>query len=177
MRARDDRARGERRLQNVVAADGRDAPADEDDIGELRAVYPLAEVVFVGGSIAPVGGHNVLEPALAARSVVTGPHTSNFKAVVVALLEQGALVQLPNAEGARAAHALARVLRELLEDDAGRRRMGERARAVLEQNRGATARTVKLLAPLLRQRSEVGGQRSVKNLLPADLQPPPSNDY
>src|SRR5256714_880952 len=162
------------------AARERDAACEVillDSIGELRAVYPLAEVVFVGGSIAPVGGHNVLEPALAARSVVTGPHPSNFKAVLAALLEQGAPGQLPHAAGARAAHALARVLRELLEDDAGRRRMGERARAVLEQDRGATARTVKLLAPLLRQRSEVGGQRSVKNLLPADLQPPPSNDY
>ena len=148
-----------------------------DSIGELRAVYPLADVVFVGGSVAPVGGHNVLEPALAARSVVTGAHTSNFKAIVAALLEQRALVQLPYVEDAHAAHELARVLRELLEDDARRRRMGERARAVLEQNRGATAHTVKLLAPLLCQRSEAGGQRSVKNLLPADLRPPSSNNY
>jgi hypothetical protein len=54
--------------------------------------------------------------------------------------------------------------------------MGERARAVLEENRGATARTVRLLEPLLSQRSEVGGQRSVKNLLSADLQSPPSNN-
>src|SRR5437763_1702091 len=133
-----------------------------DSIGELRAVYPLADVVFVGGSVAPVGGHNVLEPALAARSVVTGAHTSNFKAIVAAFLEEVALVQLPHGDDAQTTQALARALRELLEDDARRRRMGERARAVLEQNRGATARTVKLLAPLLRQRSmsEVGGQRS-----------------
>src|ERR1051326_8028360 len=58
-----------------------------DSIGELRAVYPLAEVVFVGGSVAPTGGHNVLEPALAARAIVTGAHTSNFKAVVETFVE------------------------------------------------------------------------------------------
>ncbi|HEX8118905.1 MAG TPA: hypothetical protein VF521_16625, partial [Pyrinomonadaceae bacterium] len=134
-----------------------------DSIGELRAVYPLADVVFVGGSVAPVGGHNVLEPALDARAVVTGPHTSNFKSIVAALLERDALVQLPHAEDRQtAARGLARALRELLEDDVKRRRTGERARAVLEANRGATARTVELLAPLLGKRLEVRGRRLVE---------------
>lgn len=131
---------------------GRDADCDVvllDSIGELRAVYPLAEVVFVGGSVAPVGGHNILEPALAARPVVTGAHTSNFKAIVETFLEHEALVQLPDTEGAEAASALAHSLRELLEDDAKRLRAGERARAVLEQNRGATARTIDSLASIL----------------------------
>jgi 3-deoxy-D-manno-octulosonic-acid transferase len=133
-----------------------------DSIGELRAVYASAEAVFVGGSIAPVGGHNVLEPALEARAVVTGTHTSNFKAIVAALLERGALVQLPRAEGEEAARELARALRGLLDDEAKRRRIGERARAALEENRGATARTVELLAPLLEERLEVGGQSLVE---------------
>jgi 3-deoxy-D-manno-octulosonic-acid transferase len=132
-----------------------------DSIGELRAVYPLAEVVFVGGSIAPGGGHNVLEPALSARAVVTGAHTSNFKTIVAALLEQRALVQLPDTDDDEAPRVLARALRELLGDEAKRRRTGERARAVLEQNRGATARTVELLAPLMGQKLEVRGQRLV----------------
>ncbi|HVF66487.1 MAG TPA: 3-deoxy-D-manno-octulosonic acid transferase [Pyrinomonadaceae bacterium] len=139
---------------------GRDADCDVvllDSIGELRAVYPLAEVVFVGGSVAPVGGHNILEPALAARPVVTGAHTSNFKAIVKTFLEHDALVQLPDAEGADAARELARALRELLEDDARRLRAGERARAVLEQNRGATARTVSLLARIMEERLVVRG--------------------
>jgi 3-deoxy-D-manno-octulosonic-acid transferase len=127
-----------------------------DSIGELRAVYPLAEVVFVGGSVAHVGGHNVLEPALSARAVVTGAYTSNFKSIIATLLERDALVQLAPAEGAEAARALADALGNLLDDDLKRRRTGERARAVLEQNRGATARTVKLLAPLLNQMSDVG---------------------
>ena len=147
-------------------ARGSDADCDVillDSIGELRAVYPLADVVFVGGSVAPVGGHNVLEPALDARAVVTGPHTSNFKSVVAALLERDALVQLPDAEDRHtAARELARALRELLEDDVKRRRTGERARAVLEANRGATARTVELLAPLLKQMPDAGCQMLVE---------------
>jgi 3-deoxy-D-manno-octulosonic-acid transferase len=130
-----------------------------DSIGELRAVYPLAEVVFVGGSIAPVGGHNILEPALAARPVVTGAHTSNFKAIVEAFLERDALAQLPHMEDGEAARELASALRVLLEDDAKRLRAGERARSLVEQNRGATERTVKLLAPILGQRSEAGRRR------------------
>ena len=132
-----------------------------DSIGELRAVYALAEVVFVGGSIAPIGGHNVLEPSLEARAVVTGAHTSNFKAIVSALLERGALVQLPRAEDDEAARELAHALRDLLGDEAKRRRMGESALAVLEQNRGATARTVEMLAPILKQMSDAGCQMSV----------------
>lgn len=130
-----------------------------DSIGELRAVYPLAEVVFVGGSIAPVGGHNVLEPALDARAVVTGPHTSNFKSIVAALLERDALIQLPHTQQPQAAaRELARALQGLLDDEVKRRRTGERARAVLEENRGATARTVELLGPLLKQVSDVRRQ-------------------
>jgi 3-deoxy-D-manno-octulosonic-acid transferase len=133
-----------------------------DSIGELRAVYPLAELVFVGGSLTPVGGHNILEPALDARCIVTGPHTFNFAAIVREFLEHEALVQLPLLTEHEAAQTLARVLRELLEDNARRRRTGERARAVLEQNRGATARTVKLLAPILTRMSDVRCQRLVK---------------
>ena len=130
---------------------GRDADCDVvllDSIGELRAVYPLAEVVFVGGSVAPVGGHNILEPALAARPVVTGAHTSNFKAIVETFLEHDALVQLP-ARRRRGgfARTRARAASNFSKTTRGGYRAGERARAVLEQNRGATARTVELLAP------------------------------
>lgn len=134
--------------------DEREADADcdvilLDTVGELRAAYPLAEVVFVGGSVAPVGGHNVIEPAASGRCVVTGAHTSNFKAVVAAFLERDALVQLPELSEAEAAPALAETLRTLLSDDARRRETGARARAVLDENRGATARTLALVAPLL----------------------------
>jgi len=146
-----------RRSEPPCESDGRSDAVLLDTIGELRAVYPLADLVFVGGSIAPVGGHNVLEPALAARCVVTGPHTSNFAAVVAAMLERGALVQLPAVAEDEMPEALARTLARLLGDAGERRRIGDSARAAVEQNRGATARTVRVLAPILERRSEARG--------------------
>ncbi len=129
-----------------------------DSIGELRAVYPLAEIVFVGGSIAPNGGHNILEPAAAGVCTVTGAQTFNFKAVVEAFLEAGALVQLPTLSESEASSALMNSLRELLADDNRRRALGQKARAVLEQNRGATSRTVELLAKLFAAPSDPAAQ-------------------
>jgi 3-deoxy-D-manno-octulosonic-acid transferase len=121
-----------------------------DSIGELRAVYPLASVVFVGGSIARTGGHNVLEPAAAGACILTGPHTFNFKAITEAFLEAGALIQLPPVETGEAAGALAVALLELLTNDERRLLICERARDVLEQNRGATERTVEQLSAILK---------------------------
>jgi 3-deoxy-D-manno-octulosonic-acid transferase len=126
-----------------------------DSIGELRGVYPLAALVFVGGSIAPHGGHNVLEPAIAARCIITGAHTFNFTSIVRDFLEQGALVQLPALTEAQAPAMLAQTFRQLLLDDERRHRTGARARAALEQSRGATDKTIALLVPLIEQRSEV----------------------
>jgi len=128
-----------------------------DSIGELRGVYPLAALVFVGGSIAPTGGHNVLEPAAAARCIVTGAHTFNFSSIMRDFLERDALIQLPALTDEDAPDALAQIFRELLNTDERRHRTGERARAALLESRGATEATLKLLAPLLEQRSEVGG--------------------
>jgi 3-deoxy-D-manno-octulosonic-acid transferase len=133
-----------------------------DSIGELRAAYPLAELVFVGGSLARVGGHNVLEPALSARCIVTGPYTFNFTAIVRLLLESDALIQLPPSDEAEAAGALAEVFRDLLTHEARRIAIGERARAVLRQHRGATSRTVERLTPLLRPRTHEGARLPAK---------------
>ena len=119
-----------------------------DSIGELRAVYPLASIVFIGGSLTPVGGHNILEPAAAGVCTVTGAHTFNFKTIVAAFLEADALVQLPVLALKDTPLSLAHNLQELLASDERRHTLGENARAVLERNRGATARTIKLLAPL-----------------------------
>jgi 3-deoxy-D-manno-octulosonic-acid transferase len=145
-----------------------------DTVGELRAAYPLAEIVFVGGSIAQVGGHNVMEPAASSRCVVTGAHTSNFRAVVGAFLERDALVQLPPLAEGEAAGALAETFRELLEDEGRRRRVGENARAVLDENRGATRRTIALVAPLFEtRRGEAAGLRPTRGRgLASDLRPP-----
>jgi 3-deoxy-D-manno-octulosonic-acid transferase len=129
-----------------------------DSIGELRAVYPLASIVFIGGSLTPTGGHNILEPAAAGACTVTGTHTFNFKAIVEAFLEADALVQLPALAPKEASYALSNVLRELLADEARRLAVGENALAVLEKNRGATARTIKLLAPILDASSNQSSQ-------------------
>ncbi|MBA3320695.1 MAG: 3-deoxy-D-manno-octulosonic acid transferase [Pyrinomonadaceae bacterium] len=119
-----------------------------DSIGEVRAVYSLAELVFVGGSIARTGGHNVLEPAAAGKCVITGAHTFNFAAVVHDFLEQRAMIQLPDEADALITVTLARTFRELLDDGDKRRQLGQRAWAVLSCNRGATTRSVEMLAPL-----------------------------
>ena len=67
-----------------------------DTIGELQALYPLASVVFVGGSIAKSGGHNILEPAAIGAAIVTGPHTHNFDAIVKEFVKEKAIIQLPS---------------------------------------------------------------------------------
>ncbi len=120
-----------------------------DTIGELRHVYPLADVAFVGGSIAPHGGHNVLEPGTRGVCVVTGAYTHNFAAITKALLDEKALVQLPSVSPSAAPSELASALNELLSDDAHRRDMGQRALMVCNRNRGATERTLQMIANLL----------------------------
>ena len=118
-----------------------------DSIGELNAVFPLADVALVGGSIAPHGGHNVIEPATHGVCTITGPHTSNFAAITKLMLAAGALIQLPDTR--KPAAELADTLSALLAKRQQRLEIGQRARAVCENNRGATARTVALLSPIL----------------------------
>lgn len=120
-----------------------------DTVGELRAVYSLATVAFVGGSIAAHGGHNLLEPASLGVAVVTGAHTENFAAITKALVEQDAVVQLPEVETSQAPTDLAAVLGRLLADEGRRRAIGRRALTVCNQNRGATERTLEVIDGLL----------------------------
>lgn len=120
-----------------------------DTIGELRALYPLADIVFVGGSITRHGGHNMLEPAAAGACVVVGPHTHNFAAITKTLLDSDALVQLPELPPEQTAEHLAATFRELISNEHRRRQLVENARAVCEQNRGATDRTIEALTPVL----------------------------
>jgi 3-deoxy-D-manno-octulosonic-acid transferase len=124
-----------------------------DTIGELRAAYALADIAFVGGSIAMRGGHNVLEPAAQGVCVVTGAHMNNFAAITNALLEQNAIVQLPNVRSEEAPAMLASTLRSLLADAERRQQLSSRALAVCEQNRGATKRTIEAIARLVDESS------------------------
>jgi len=120
-----------------------------DSIGELPATYSLAQIVFVGGSIVDRGGHNVLEPAAAGAAVVTGAHTHNFHAIVDLMEEAGAIVQLPAVEGAVAVEELTHAFAKLLANAAEREVLGRRAKQLVTDNRGAAARTLELITPLL----------------------------
>jgi 3-deoxy-D-manno-octulosonic-acid transferase len=114
-----------------------------DTMGELAQVYALATVVFVGGSLEPAGGHNVLEPAVAGRAVVVGPHMENFQEIADLFRDEDALVQVGSPR------ELGGAIAGLLSDPERRRAVGERARALVARHRGAVASTLHALAELL----------------------------
>lgn len=122
-----------------------------DSIGELTAAYTLASIVFVGGSIANTGGHNILEPAAAGVPVITGAHTFNFKQIVETFVDAEAVIQLPPLSEAEATIELSRILMQLLADPEKRTELGRRASRLVDQNRGATDRTLDLLGSILRK--------------------------
>ncbi len=113
-----------------------------DSIGELNAVYALADVVFVGGSLVPHGGHNIIEPAQHGVATVVGTHTENFREIV-------SLFQSRNAVRIADPSDLSLVLMELLANDAERKNLGERAAETMRSQLGATARTLVELRKLL----------------------------
>ena len=114
-----------------------------DTLGELMNFYACADVAFVGGSLQPVGGHNLLEPAATGTAIVTGPHLHNFAEISRRLQEADAL-----AVGVDAAAVEAAVGR-LLEDPQARATMSEAGRVLVETGRGALAQTLVLLQPVL----------------------------
>jgi 3-deoxy-D-manno-octulosonic-acid transferase len=120
-----------------------------DTIGELPSVYSLASLVFVGGSIAKTGGHNVLEPAAVGACVITGAHTYNFQSIVESFVEAEAIVQLPPLSDSDATATLADTISNLLDDPSRRLELGTRARSLVNENRGATERTLLALNSLL----------------------------
>jgi 3-deoxy-D-manno-octulosonic-acid transferase len=136
-----------------LAAHGKVAEAADvvllDSIGELAALYATASVVFVGGSLLPKGGHNILEPALHARPIIVGPHMENFREITDEFLRRDAVVQLHGANDAELTEALFRAFAELLSDPERARALGENARRAVADNRGATAHTVEIVAGLI----------------------------
>jgi 3-deoxy-D-manno-octulosonic-acid transferase len=117
-----------------------------DSIGELAAIYELAQLAFVGGSLVPAGGHNIVEPARFGVPVVVGPYTENFREIIETFRRADAVIVV-NKEN------LAATMLELLRDDANRAALGARAADVVRQNSGATARTVDALLALLQDSS------------------------
>ncbi|MBI5433318.1 MAG: 3-deoxy-D-manno-octulosonic acid transferase [Planctomycetes bacterium] len=114
-------------------------PAIVDTIGELESVYALSELVYVGGSLLPHGGQNMLEPAAQGRAVVYGPHVHNF-AQEAALLESAGAARRVADEV-----ELGNVFRELLADEPARARMGASGLEVVAAQKGATALTLEAL--------------------------------
>ncbi len=114
-----------------------------DTIGELRRMYAAADAVFVGGSLIPHGGQNVMEPAALGLPVVFGPSMENFQEVTNLLLADRGAIQVRDEPGL--AEALARLARE----PADAREMALRGREVVRQQRGATARNVEIIGRLL----------------------------
>ncbi|HWB84573.1 MAG TPA: tetraacyldisaccharide 4'-kinase [Bryobacteraceae bacterium] len=113
-----------------------------DSIGELSGLFSLASVVFMGGTLASRGGHNILEPALFAKPVIIGPHMENFQAIADAFHGAGAAIQI------RGADELSPAVEGVLADPERARDVGRRALECAEARRGATARTVEMLRAL-----------------------------
>ena len=145
---------GHRVRMRSELAPGRDPGADVvilNTLGELGRLFEIASAVFVGGSLVPAGGHNLIEPAAFGRAIVVGPHMENFADVTRAFLSRGAAIQV------RDAGELEETLADLLRDAERRARLGDAARAIVEANRGATRRTLAVVAELLPRAEEAGG--------------------
>jgi 3-deoxy-D-manno-octulosonic-acid transferase len=123
-----------------------------DTIGELAQLYQIATAVFVGGSLADHGGHNILEPAVFGKPIVFGPHMQNFTEIADAFLSNAAAVQVSSERG------LDETLLALVTDPVRRARLGAAARALVEANRGAKTKTLGVVGDLLPRED---GQRAV----------------
>ena len=115
-----------------------------DTMGELTTLYASSDAAFVGGSLVPVGGHNLLEPAALGVPVITGPHNANAKDIARPLIEQGGAVEVADSR------ALAGALRGLLQDAVERERAVRAAREFVDAHRGAVERLTELIDPLIR---------------------------
>ena len=132
-----------RRSELAIDAEPRCDAVVLDTIGELAALYQIATAVFVGGSLVAAGGHNILEPALYGKPIVFGPHMENFTEIADTFLANGAAVQVGTGR------ELEEQVVALFADPVRRARLGAAARALVEANRGATNRTLAVIAELL----------------------------
>jgi 3-deoxy-D-manno-octulosonic-acid transferase len=117
-----------------------------DTLGELLRFYAAADVAFVGGSLVPIGGHNVLEPAALSVPVIVGPQTFNFTDITASLIEAGAALCIAESE------ELSTAVVKLLADEQLRRRIGDAGRAAFEREQGGVLRTVGIVEKVLAER-------------------------
>jgi len=124
-------------------AEGRPTVILGDTMGDLRAFYALASVVFVGRSLAPMGGSDMMESAAMGKCTVFGPHTFNFRQTVEALLAGGGAVEVKDAD------ELLQAVRKCLSDAAYAERLAAAGREVIRRHQGATEKSVEAVASLL----------------------------
>jgi 3-deoxy-D-manno-octulosonic-acid transferase len=110
-----------------------------DAMGELMPFFAASDLAFVGGSLVPIGGHNVLEPAALSRPVLVGPHTFNFDDITQTMVQQGGAQRVTSSD------ALGAAVLQLLRDRPSLHRMGERAHAVFDSEQGAVRRVMTLI--------------------------------
>ena len=125
-----------------------EAPQDEDivildTIGELGKVYSIGDVVFVGGSFVPHGGHNILEPAAHGKAIIVGSHMFNFKDTYALFKNRDACLTVKNGE------ELAKQVTRLFDEPEHRHRMEEETRAIVRENKGASRKSAILLHQML----------------------------
>ncbi|MGH8529915.1 MAG: lipid IV(A) 3-deoxy-D-manno-octulosonic acid transferase [Nevskiales bacterium] len=114
-----------------------------DTLGELQVLYGAADVAFVGGSLVPIGGHNLLEPAALDLPIVVGPHTDAQREMTELLKAEGALTQVQDGKG------LCKAVNELLTSPTLRENHAQAGQAVLARNRGALERTLQRIEAVL----------------------------
>ena len=137
-------ARRSRMASGAEARLPRDAPVLlVDTVGELATLYASADVAFVGGSLVPTGGHNLLEPAALGLPVLTGPSYFNGKEIAQLLLARGAALEVRNAAD------LAAVLQRLLTEPATSKQIGGIGKEIIATNRGSVAKLLALIEPWL----------------------------
>lgn len=128
-----------------------------DSIGELAHLYSLADLVYIGGSLVPQGGQNLMEPAVFGKPILFGPHMENFQEVADEFKKRYAALQVSGQE------ELQKRLEDLIRDPHARQWLGRNARKVIRDNQGALKRTLRLLSPLLQdhpdQRAEEASAR------------------
>ena len=115
-------------------------------MGEMFMYYAACDIAFIGGSLEKLGGQNLIEPCAVEKPVLTGPHTFNFEAITEDAIKAGAAIRIQSAQ------ELMEQANALLTDPDRRLAMGKAAHQFAEQQHGATERTVRLLAPLVKPR-------------------------
>ena len=136
------------RMTIVARTDGKPCSASTqvflgDTMGELTLFYAASDVAFVGGSLVPIGGHNLLEPAALGLPLLSGPHVFNAQEIADMFVDKGACVLVQDGAG------LAAEVSRLLSDPERAARLGDAGRDILERNRGALARLLAMIEPLV----------------------------